>query len=60
MNGKERADFIRALALASHLWKALLEGIEEGALDAPNSLEEAFKKGVLAAMACIDSEPSLN
>lgn len=44
---------LQAKQIAQELWELTLEGIEDGDLNAPNSIEDAFKAGVLSLMAVV-------
>lgn len=44
---------LQAKQIAHELWELTLEGIEDGDLTAPNSIEDAFKAGVLSLMALV-------
>lgn len=44
---------IKAKQLSDELWTLTVEGIEEGELDCPTSIEKAFKAGVMSAIALI-------
>lgn len=58
MDNKEREEELvkRAKEVASELWALTLEGIADGELKAPGTLEDAFKAGVVSVMALVDIE----
>lgn len=49
-------NFLRAYALGRELWDMTDEAIQNGELDAPKSMKDAFIKGVVSVLALMDSQ----